>query len=155
MTQGVIEQAAQLMLDHGARRKPSTYLKDRNGAAPSGRLSDLLGDAYTQLHDFANAELAYQQSGRAGTGRTQPSPRTGANARCRRKIQGSAGAISASGGRWIRTIRIIICIIAEMDRQLHQLDEAEKRHRAGQAARAGQFGSGLQRSDDLRSAGPL
>ena len=123
--EGVVEQAAQLMLDHGRAQEAVTLLKDATARTPSGRLSDLLGDAYTQLHDFANAEIAYSKAVDAEP--EEPGHR-------RRLAQ-----TLASEGKFKEALAQYQLLadadpddpenylhLAEMHRQLHQLDEAEK-----------------------------
>jgi tetratricopeptide (TPR) repeat protein len=123
--EGAIEQAAQLMLDHGRAQEAVTLLKNAAARVPSGRLADLLGDAYTQLRDFANAEVAYNRA--AGLEPDDPGHR-----------RGLAQAL-ASEGKYQEALAQYQHLaetdpddpenylhLAEMHRQLHQLDEAEK-----------------------------
>jgi tetratricopeptide (TPR) repeat protein len=123
--EGVIEQSAQLMLDHGRAQEAMTLLKDATARTPSGRLSDLLGDAYTQLHDFANAEIAYSKAVDAEP--DEPGHRRG------------LAQTLASEGKFKEALAQYQLLadgdpddpesylhLAEMHRQLHQLDEAEK-----------------------------
>jgi tetratricopeptide (TPR) repeat protein len=123
--EGVIEQAAQLMLDHGRAQEAVTLLKNATARTPSGRLSDLLGDAYTQLRDFADAEVAYNKA--VDVEPDEPGHR-----------RGLAQAL-ASEGKFSEALVEYQHLaeadpddpenylhLAEMHRQLHQLDEAEK-----------------------------
>jgi tetratricopeptide (TPR) repeat protein len=123
--EGVIEQAAQLMLDHGRAQEAVTLLKDATARTPSGRLSDLLGDAYTQIHDFPNAEIAYSKA-------VNVEPEESSHHR------GLAQSL-ASEGKFQEALTEYQLLseadpddpenylhLAEMHRQLHQLDEAEK-----------------------------
>jgi tetratricopeptide (TPR) repeat protein len=123
--EGVIEQAAQLMLDHGRAEEAINLLKGATAHAPSGRLSDLLGDAYTQVHDFANAEIAYNTA--VGLEPEDPGHH-----------RGLAQTFAAEGKFKEALVQYQLLAdadpddpenylhLAEMHRQLHQLDEAEK-----------------------------
>jgi len=123
--EGVIEQMAQIMLDHERAQEAVTLLKDATARTPSGRLSDLLGEAYTQLHDFENAEIAYKKA--AEIEQEEPGHH-----------RGLAQAL-ASEGKFKEALAQYQLLaeadpddpenylhLAEMHRQLHQLDEAEK-----------------------------
>ena len=123
--EGVIEQAAQLMLDHGRAEEAINLLKDATARTPSGRLSDLLGDAYTQRHDYANAEIAYDKA--VGMEPEEPGHH-----------RGLAQTLAAEGKfkEALAQYQLLADAdpddpenylhLAEMHRQLHQLDEAEK-----------------------------
>ncbi len=123
--EGVIEQAAQLMLDHGRAQEAINLLKDATAHAPSGRLSDLLGDAYTQVHDFANAEIAYNKavdlepdepSHHRGLAQTFAAEEKFKEALAQYQLLADADPDDPEN----------YLHLAEMHRQLHQLDEAEK-----------------------------
>ncbi len=57
-----IEQYTQLLLDEGHAQQAIARLSKVAEGAGSGRLYDLLGDAYAQIHDEAKAESAYRQA---------------------------------------------------------------------------------------------
>jgi len=57
-----IEQYTQLLLEEGHAQQAIARLSKVAAEAGSGRLYDLLGDAYAQTHDEAKAELAYRQA---------------------------------------------------------------------------------------------
>ncbi len=123
--EGVIEQAAQLMLDHGRAQEAVTLLKTATDRAPSGRLSDLLGDAYTQLRDFASADVAYTKAVDAEPdepghrrGLAQTLAAEGKFKEALAQYQLLAQADPDDPENYLH--------LAEMHRQLHQLDEAEK-----------------------------
>jgi tetratricopeptide (TPR) repeat protein len=123
--EGVIEQAAQLMLDHGRAEEAVNLLKDATTRTPSGRLSDLLGDAYTQVHDFANAETAYHTAVNLEPdepghhrGLAQTLAAEGKFSEALAQYQLLADADPDDPENYLH--------LAEMHRQLHQLDEAEK-----------------------------
>jgi tetratricopeptide (TPR) repeat protein len=52
----------QLLLDEGKSQDAVSLLQAILQRAPTPRLWELLGDAYNQIHDLANAELAYRKA---------------------------------------------------------------------------------------------
>lgn len=60
--EAVAGQEADLLMGQGRAQEAITLLEGIMKRAPSGHLADTLGDAYSQLHDFANAEQAYRQA---------------------------------------------------------------------------------------------
>jgi tetratricopeptide (TPR) repeat protein len=63
-----VEQLTQLLLDEGKSQEAISSLKGILDRAPTARLWDLYGDAYTQIHDLANAEEAYRKAAEAQPG---------------------------------------------------------------------------------------
>ena len=57
-----VEQLTQLLLDEGKSQEAVSSLQAILQRAPSAHLWDLLGDAYNQIHDLANAEQAYRKA---------------------------------------------------------------------------------------------
>jgi tetratricopeptide (TPR) repeat protein len=57
-----LELLTQLLLDENKAGEAISLLEGMNARSPSGTLYDLLGDAYTQTHDFAKAESAYRKA---------------------------------------------------------------------------------------------
>ncbi|MGH9679155.1 MAG: tetratricopeptide repeat protein [Candidatus Acidiferrales bacterium] len=57
-----VEQLTQLLLDEGKSEEAIKELQGILKASPTPRLYDLLGNAYTQIHDLANAEQAYRNA---------------------------------------------------------------------------------------------
>ena len=123
--EGVIEQAAQLMLDHGRAQEAVTLLKNATDQKPSGRLSDLLGDAYTLQRDFPAAETAYKKAMDAEP--DEPGHRRGLA-----QALASQGKFKEALVEYQKLAELdaddpeSYLHLAEMHRQLHQLDEAEK-----------------------------
>jgi tetratricopeptide (TPR) repeat protein len=60
--QELLAQYAQLLLDEGHAEQAIARLKKVAGEESSGHLYDLLGDAYTKMHDATNAVQAYRQA---------------------------------------------------------------------------------------------
>jgi len=57
-----VEQLTQLLLDEGKNAEAIALLEGITAHASSPTLLDLLGDAYTQGHDLATAEVAYRKA---------------------------------------------------------------------------------------------
>jgi Flp pilus assembly protein TadD len=57
-----VEQLTQLLLDQGKAEEAIDLLNGLIARSPSATLYDHLGDAYSQSHDFANAEAAYRKA---------------------------------------------------------------------------------------------
>jgi tetratricopeptide (TPR) repeat protein len=66
--ENAVEQLTQLLLDEGKSQEAISSLKGIVDRAPTARLWDLYGDAYTQIHDLANAEQAYRKAAEAQPG---------------------------------------------------------------------------------------
>lgn len=59
---GGVEQLTQLLLDEGKSQEGISLLQGMLQRAPTPRLWELLGDAYNQIHDLPNAEMAYRKA---------------------------------------------------------------------------------------------
>jgi tetratricopeptide (TPR) repeat protein len=57
-----VEQLTQLLMDEGKSSEAVTLLEGITAHSPSPVLLDLLGDAYSQAHELAKAEAAYRQA---------------------------------------------------------------------------------------------
>jgi tetratricopeptide (TPR) repeat protein len=57
-----VEQLTQLLLDEGKSQEGISLLQALLQRAPTPRLWELLGDAYNQIHDLPNAEMAYRKA---------------------------------------------------------------------------------------------
>jgi tetratricopeptide (TPR) repeat protein len=66
--ENAVEQLTQLLLDEGKSQEAISILKGILERAPTPRLWDLYGDAYTQIHDLTNAEQAYRRAADAQPG---------------------------------------------------------------------------------------
>lgn len=60
--EGAAEQLTQLLLDQGKGSEAIALLQGMVKRSPSASLLDLLGDAFMQVHDSAQAEAAYRQA---------------------------------------------------------------------------------------------
>jgi len=63
-----VEQLTQLLLDEGKSQEAISSLQGILQRAPTPRMWELLGDAYNQIHDLANAEQAYRKASEAQPG---------------------------------------------------------------------------------------
>jgi tetratricopeptide (TPR) repeat protein len=63
-----VEQLTQLLLDEGKSQEAVSALQGVLQSAATPRLWGLLGDAYNQIHDLPNAELAYRRASEAQPG---------------------------------------------------------------------------------------
>jgi tetratricopeptide (TPR) repeat protein len=66
--ENAVEQLTQLLLDEGKSQEAISTLKGILDRAPTPRLWDLYGDAYTQIHDLPSAEDAYRKASEAQPG---------------------------------------------------------------------------------------
>jgi tetratricopeptide (TPR) repeat protein len=66
--ENAVEQLTQLLLDEGKSQEAISTLKGILDRAPTPRLWDLYGDAYTQIHDLTSAEQAYRKAAEAQPG---------------------------------------------------------------------------------------
>jgi tetratricopeptide (TPR) repeat protein len=60
--EGAVEQLTQLLLDEGKSQEGIGLLQDVLQRQATPRLWELLGDAYNQIHDLPNAEMAYRKA---------------------------------------------------------------------------------------------
>lgn len=123
--EAAVEQAAQLMLDENRAQEAVNLLKDVVERAPSARLSDLLGDAYAAGRDFPDAERAYAKA-------VELEPEEPGHRRGLAQTLAGEGKFEEALGQYQRLASMEpddpdnFLHMAEMDRQLHRLDEAEK-----------------------------
>jgi tetratricopeptide (TPR) repeat protein len=120
-----VEQLTQLLLDEGKSEEAIRSLKGILERAPTPRLWDMLGDAYTQTHDLANAEQAYAKAAEAQPddvghrrGLAQTLLTEEKYPEALEQYQRLADMDSDDPDNYLR--------IAEIYRQLNQLDKAEQ-----------------------------
>lgn len=120
-----VEQLTQLLLDEGKSDEAVSLLVQMTEQSPSPVLLDLLGDAYTQTHDLAKAEQAYRKaveldpselSHQRGLGQTLLAEEKYADAL--KVYQKLADVMPDDSDVYMR--------IAQIYRELHQLDKAEE-----------------------------
>jgi len=123
--EAAIEQLTQLLLDEGKAAEAVALLEGISQHSPSPTLLDLLGDAYTQSHDLAKAEQAYRKavdldpselSHQRGLGQTLMSEEKFSDALV--VYEKLADLMPDDSDVYLR--------IAQIYRELHQLDKAEE-----------------------------
>jgi tetratricopeptide (TPR) repeat protein len=123
--EAVAGQEADLLIEQNRPQEAITLLEGIVKRAPSGHLADSLGDAYSQVHDYANAEKAYRMAidlepddpdHYRGLAEALASQEKFADALAQYKHL--AELEPDEPANYIR--------MAEMDRQLNKLDDAEK-----------------------------
>jgi tetratricopeptide (TPR) repeat protein len=120
-----IEQLTQLLMDEGKSAEAVTLLEGITAHSPSSVLLDLLGDAYTQTHELAKAEGAYRKaveldpselSHQRGLGQTLLAEERYSEAL--KVYQKLSDVMPDDSDVYLR--------IAQIYRELHQLDKAEE-----------------------------
>ena len=120
-----VEQLTQLLMDEGKSEEAVALLEGITVHSPTPVLLDLLGDAYTQAHDLPKAETAYRKaaemdpselSHQRGLGQTLLSEEKYAEAL--KVYQKLSDSMPDDSDVYLR--------IAQIYRELHQLDKAEE-----------------------------
>jgi tetratricopeptide (TPR) repeat protein len=120
-----VEQLTQLLMDEGKSAEAVTLLEGITTHSPSPVLMDLLGDAYTQTHELAKAEAAYRKameldpselSHQRGLGQTLLAEEKYSEAL--KVYQKLSDVMPDDSDVYLR--------IAQIYRELHQLDKAEE-----------------------------
>jgi tetratricopeptide (TPR) repeat protein len=123
--EAAVEQLTQLLLDEGKSTEAVSLLESLTTRTPSPILLDLLGDAYTQTKDLAKAEQAYRKaadidstelSHLRGLGQTLMAEDKYSDALV--VYQKLIDLMPDDGDNYLR--------IAQIYRELHQLDQAEE-----------------------------
>jgi tetratricopeptide (TPR) repeat protein len=123
--EAAVEQLTQLLLDEGKSTEAVSLLEGLTSRTPSPILLDLLGDAYTQTKDLAKAEQAYRKAAELDS--TEPSHLRGLGQTLVAEdkysdalavYQKLIDLMPDDGDNYLR--------IAQVYRELHQLDQAEE-----------------------------
>jgi tetratricopeptide (TPR) repeat protein len=119
------EQLTQLLLDENKADEAVQLLEGMAKHSSSATVFDLLGDAYTQTHDYAKAEAAYRQAVDLDPQELSHLRSLGATLLAEEKYpdalavyQKLADLMPEDGDTYIR--------IAQIYREMHQLDKAEE-----------------------------
>ena len=121
----VAEQEVQLLLDENRAQEAATMLQGFLSRETSAKLLDLLGEAQSQLRDYTNAEKAYRQA-------VEMEPEEPAHHRGLAQALVAQEKYEDALAQYQRLAAMDAddpenyLQMAEMDRQLHRLDEAEK-----------------------------
>jgi tetratricopeptide (TPR) repeat protein len=120
-----VEQLTQLLMDQGKSSEAVTLLEGITAHSPSPVLLDLLGDAHTQAHELAKAEVAYRKaveidpselSHQRGLGQTLLAEEKYSEAL--KVYQKLSDVMPDDSDVYLR--------IAQIYREMHQLDKAEQ-----------------------------
>src|SRR5207248_8745745 len=120
-----VEQLTQLLMDEGKSEEAVALLEGITVHSPTPVLLDLLGDAYTQAHDLPKAETAYRKaaemdpselSHQRGMGQTLLSEEKYSEAL---KVYQKLSELTPDDSD-------VYLRIAQIYRELHQLDKAEE-----------------------------
>src|SRR6202171_6053183 len=120
-----VEQLTQLLMDQGKSPEAVTLLEGTTAHSPSPVLLDLMGDAYTQAHELAKSEVAYRKaveldpselSHQRGLGQTLLAEEKYSEAL--KVYQKLSDVMPDDSDVYLR--------IAQIYRELHQLDKAEE-----------------------------
>src|SRR5262249_5810745 len=120
-----VEQLTQLFLDQGEAAEAGALLENVTGKTSSPTLLDLLGDAYTQTKDLAKAEGAYRKAAELDPSEVSHQRGLGQTLLAEEKYpealkvyQRLADLMPDDSDVYLR--------IAQIYRELHQLDKAEE-----------------------------
>ena len=120
-----VEQLTQLLLDQGKSAEAVTLLENVTNKTSSPTLLDLLGDAYTQTKDLAKAETAYRKAAELDPSEVSHQRGLGQTLLAEEKYpealkvyQRLADLMPDDSDVYLR--------IAQIYRELHQLDKAEE-----------------------------
>jgi len=123
--EAAVEQLTQLLLDENKADEAVKLLEGMNEHSSSPALLDLLGDAYTQMHDYAKAETAYRQAVELDPSELSHLRGLGQTLLSEEKYQEALGVYQKlvelmpdDSDNYLR--------LAQIYRELHQLDKAEE-----------------------------
>jgi tetratricopeptide (TPR) repeat protein len=120
-----VEQLTQLLLDQNKAEDAIALLEGMTARTPSASMYDLLGDAYTQTHDFPKAEAAYRKAVDLDSSELNHLRGLGQTLLSEEKYSDALGVYQKlvdlmpdEADNYLR--------IAQIYRELHQLDKAEE-----------------------------
>ena len=123
--ESAVEQLTQLLLDEGKLEPAVELLQQTLQRAPSATLYDQLGDAYTQMHDSANAEQAYRHA-------VEMEPDQASHVRGLAQSLFDEGKYPQALEQYQKLVQLEpqeadnYLRLSDIYRQLHQLDKAEE-----------------------------
>src|SRR5437764_1757960 len=120
-----VEQLTQLLMDEGKSAEAVTLLEGITAHSPSAVLLDLLGDAYTQTHDLAKAEAAYRKAMELDPSEPSHQPGLGQTLLAEEKYS-EALKVYQKLSDVMPDDSDVYLRIAQIFRELHQLDKAEE-----------------------------
>jgi len=119
-----VEQLTQLLMDEGKAPEAVALLEGITAHSPTPVLLDLLGDAYTQAHDLAKAEQAYRKAQELDPSELSHQRGLGQTLLAEEKYA-EALAVYQKLSDLMPDDSDIYLRIAQIYRELHQLDKAE------------------------------
>jgi tetratricopeptide (TPR) repeat protein len=123
--EAAVEQLTQLLMDGGKSQEAVTLLEGITAHSPSPVLLDLLGDAYTQAHELAKAEQAYRKAAELDPSELSHQRGLGQTLLAEEKYP-EALAVYQKISDLMPDDSDVYLRIAQIYRELHQLDKAEQ-----------------------------
>jgi len=123
--EAAVEQLTQLLMDGGKSQEAVTLLEGITVHSPSPVLLDLLGDAYTQAHELAKAEQAYRKAAELDPSELSHQRGLGQTLLAEEKYS-EALAVYQKISDLMPDDSDVYLRIAQIYRELHQLDKAEQ-----------------------------
>src|SRR6266571_678693 len=120
-----VEQLTQLLMDEGKSAEAVELLEGITARSPTPVLLDLLGDAYTQAHELAKAETAYRKAAEADPSELSHQRGLGQTLLAEEKYR-EALAVYQKLTDLMPDDSDVYLRIAQIYRELHQLDKAEE-----------------------------
>jgi tetratricopeptide (TPR) repeat protein len=120
-----VEQLTQLLLDEGKSAEAVSLLEGLTNRTPSAPLLDLLGDAYTQTKDLPQAEQAYRKAVELDPSELSHQRGLGQTLMAEEKFSDALAVYQKLADQMPDDADIYLRI-AQIYRELHQLDRAEE-----------------------------
>lgn len=119
-----VEQLTQLLMDEGKNDEAISLLEGMTAHSPSATTLDLLGDAYTQARQLANAEKAYRKAAEMEPSELSHQRGLGQTLMAEEKYE-EALKVYQKLSDLMPDDPDVYLRMAQIERELHQLDKAE------------------------------
>ena len=123
--EAAVEQLTQLLMDEGKAPEAVSLLEGITAHSPSPVLLDLLGDAYTQAHELGKAEQAYRKAAEVDPSELSHQRGLGQTLLAEEKYS-EALSVYRKLSDLVPDDADVYLRIAQIYRELHQLDKAEE-----------------------------
>ncbi|HEX9457034.1 MAG TPA: tetratricopeptide repeat protein [Candidatus Acidoferrum sp.] len=123
--EAAVEQLTQLLMDEGKAPEAVSLLEGITAHSPSPVLLDLLGDAHTQAHELAKAEQAYRKAAELDPSELSHQRGLGQTLLAEEKYS-EALSVYRKLSDLVPDDADVYLRIAQIYRELHQLDKAEE-----------------------------
>ena len=123
--EAAVEQLTQLLMDEGKAPEAVSLLEAITAHSPSPVLLDLLGDAYTQAHELGKAEQAYRKAAELDPSELSHQRGLGQTLLAEEKYS-EALSVYRKLSDLVPDDADVYLRIAQIYRELHQLDKAEE-----------------------------